>query len=222
MSATEGITDGLWRGEGNCINPKAGDADVWIEIWEELHSLSAECILVEVEHVKAHRTKKDKKEMSQFEKFVTKGHEKADEMAKAGAMLDKGFLAEARAKTMQQEREEMYTALQYAASFLCLVGEWKDCEEVRPKPKAKWIFVDQKREETKHRTEWCVEANKYRCMRCGRSSEYMTMPGKCKGPKFLSTNRRKWRSRYLEVPRFGKKSGAGNARDTRDRECDPN
>ena len=40
-------------------------------------------------------------------------------------MLDEGFTAEARAKTMQQEREEVYVALQYAASFSCLVEEWK-------------------------------------------------------------------------------------------------
>ena len=39
----------------------------------------------------AHRTKKDKKEMSQFAKFVAEGNEKADELAKAGAMLDEGF-----------------------------------------------------------------------------------------------------------------------------------
>ena len=62
---------------------------------------------MEVEHVKAHRTKKGKKNMSQFERFVTDGHEKADELAKAGAMLDEGFMAEAKAETMQQEREEM-------------------------------------------------------------------------------------------------------------------
>ena len=43
--------------------------------------------------------------MSQFEKFVTEGNDKADDLAIAGAMLDKGFMAEARAKTMQQERE---------------------------------------------------------------------------------------------------------------------
>ena len=36
--------------------------------WEELHLLMSKEILVEVEHVKAHRTK-DKKEMSQSEKF---------------------------------------------------------------------------------------------------------------------------------------------------------
>ena len=58
---------------------------------------------MEVEHVRAHRTKKDKKNMSQFKKFVTEGNEKADDLAKAGAMLDEGFMAEARAKTMPQE-----------------------------------------------------------------------------------------------------------------------
>ena len=33
--------------------------------------------MVEVEHVKAHRTEKDKREMSHFERFVTDGNEKA-------------------------------------------------------------------------------------------------------------------------------------------------
>ena len=62
-------------------------------------------------------------------------------------MLDGGFKAEARAKTMQQEREEVYADLQYAASFHSSVEEWKDCEELRPKPepKEKWNFVDQKK-----------------------------------------------------------------------------
>ena len=48
---------------------------------------------------------KDKKEMSNFEKFVTEGNEKADELAKVGAMLDEDFMAELRAKTVQQERK---------------------------------------------------------------------------------------------------------------------
>ena len=63
---------------------------------------------MEVKHVKAHRTKKEEENMLQFEKFVTDGNEKADDLAKAGAMLDEGFMAEARAKTMQQEREEVH------------------------------------------------------------------------------------------------------------------
>ena len=44
-------------------------------------------------------------------------------------------MAEVRAKTVQQEREEVYAALQYAASFHCLAEEWKDCDELKPKPK---------------------------------------------------------------------------------------
>ena len=71
---------------------------------------------------------------------------------------------------MQQEREEVYAALQYAASFPCQVEEWKDCQELKPKPREKWIFVDRIKEETRHRTKWCAEANKYRCLRCGTSS----------------------------------------------------
>ena len=75
-------------------------------------------MLVKVEHVKAHRTNNDKKEMSHFEKtFVTEGNEKADELAKEGAMLDEGFMAETRAETVQQEREEVYAALQYGSEF---------------------------------------------------------------------------------------------------------
>ena len=35
----KGIIYGLWRVERKCIDPKAGDADFWIKIWEELHLL---------------------------------------------------------------------------------------------------------------------------------------------------------------------------------------
>ena len=70
--------------------------------------------------------------MSQFEKFVTEGNEKADELGKEGGW----FLAE----TMQQEKEEVYAALQNAASFHCLVEQWKECEELKPKPKEKLIL----------------------------------------------------------------------------------
>ena len=182
----KGIIDGLWRGERKCMSLKAGDADLWMKIWEELH------ILLEVEHVKVHRTKKEKQDMSHYEKFVTEGNEKADELVKEGALLDEGFMAEARAKAVQQEREEVCAALQYAASFHCSAEEWKDRDELKPKLKEKWTFVDQKREETKHRTEWCAEANKYRCLRCGRGIKCMKMPGRCTGPKFLSGKLGKW------------------------------
>ena len=121
--------------ERECVKPRAGDADLWIKIWDELHSLTARDTKVRVEHVKAHRTKKENQEVSHIEKFVTEGNEKADDLAKAGAVLDEGFMAEARAEAVQQEREEVYAALQYAASFHSLVEEWKDCEGLKPKPK---------------------------------------------------------------------------------------
>ena len=57
-------------------------------------------ILIEVDHVKAHRTKNGRQHTSLFEKFITEGNEKADELAKEGAMLDGGFVAQARASTV--------------------------------------------------------------------------------------------------------------------------
>ena len=48
------------------------------------------------------------------------------------------------------------------------------------------------------RMEWCAEADRYRCMRCGRASIKMKMPGKCTGPKFLSKSLEKGRRRHLE------------------------
>ena len=89
------------------------------------------------------------------------------------------------------EREEVYATLQKAASFHCLVERWKDCEELKPTQKETWIFVVLKREETKHRTEWCAEADGYRCMRCGRGSKYMKMRRKCTRPKLWSKKVRK-------------------------------
>ena len=46
--------------EKECIKPRTGDADLWVKIWEEIHELVERGILVEMAHVKAHRTKKEK------------------------------------------------------------------------------------------------------------------------------------------------------------------
>ena len=103
MSTTRRIIDGVWRGERKCIDAKAGDADLW--------KFRKNCIVGGKRdgggsgHVKAHRTKKDKKDMSHFEKL----DEKADELANV-AILDEGFMAEVRAKNGSQ----------HAASFHCL------------------------------------------------------------------------------------------------------
>ena len=81
-------------------------ADLWSKIWEELHELVRRGIFVGVAHVLAHRTMKEKEKMTikKIGKFVAEGNEKADELAKAGAMLE----AEVRAVTMQ-ERERKCT-----------------------------------------------------------------------------------------------------------------
>ena len=53
----------------------------------------------------------------------------------------------------------------------------------------KWLFVDKKGKAKMHSTEWCAAANKYRCMRCARSSECVKMPRTCRdmwGPKVES------------------------------------
>ena len=78
---------------------------------------------VDVKRVKAYRTKKEMQHMSLSENFITKGTEKADGPAKEGAMLDGGDMAQVRAITIHQEREEVHASLQKAASFLCLVDE---------------------------------------------------------------------------------------------------
>ena len=60
--------------------------------------------------------------------------------------MDEGFMAEAKAETMKQKKEQVYVALQCAASCHCLVEEWKDCQELKPKPKDKWSFIDERSE----------------------------------------------------------------------------
>ena len=82
-------------------------------------------------------------QMTLFERFITEGNEEADEQATEGARLDGGDVAQVRAVTIQQEREEVYAAFQHTAGFHCPVQR-KDGEELRPKPNEKWFFVNKK------------------------------------------------------------------------------
>ena len=66
---------------------KREDAHLWIKNVGGVAVPSSK-VLVEVEYVKANRTK-EKKDMSHFERFVTEGNEKADELTKEGAMMDR-------------------------------------------------------------------------------------------------------------------------------------
>ena len=91
---------------------------------------------MEVECVKAHRSQKEMQEMLIFEKSISEGNEKADELAQEGTMLVEGDMAQVRSITIQQDREEVYAALQRVAGFHCL-EEWTDCEELGPNPREK-------------------------------------------------------------------------------------
>ena len=109
MSIIKEFIDGVWKGEMKCTGPKAGESDLWKNVgrivlfnWTDICRSGT--------HVKAHRTEKDKKNVSHFEKFVTEGCEKADELAKEGAMCDQGYVAQARAGTFSA-REKKYTQL---------------------------------------------------------------------------------------------------------------
>ena len=73
-------------------------------------------------------------------------------------------MTQVRASTVQQETEEVFAALQCAASGRIVKSS-----------------NTEKGEAKEHRTERCAAA----CMRCGRSSKYLKMQGKCEGPEWL-------------------------------------
>ena len=107
---------------------------IYGKIWEEFHGLAERGILLEVEHVETHRTKKGKNTCRILRIVSPKATRRLMNWQKQEQCWTKD-LSVARAETMQQEREEVYAALQYVASFHCLVEQWKDCEELTPKPK---------------------------------------------------------------------------------------
>ena len=101
---------------------------------------------MEIEDVKANRSKKAMLDLSLFEeKFITEGNEKADEPAREVARLEGRNMAQVRAIPIQWEREEVHAALQYAASLHCLVEDWEDCEERRSKPEKKGCVTSKRR-----------------------------------------------------------------------------
>ena len=68
--------------------------------WEELHELVKKRYLSGSGTCKRHTVRRKKKKMTKIERLVTEGNEKADELARAEAMLDEGLKAEARAVAM--------------------------------------------------------------------------------------------------------------------------
>ena len=93
-------------------------------------------------------------------------------------------------------KEKRCAAVQFAASFHCLLEQRTNCEELRPSRKTVLFFMEKRSESMKHRAEWYAEADRYRCMRCGRG-EYMKTREKCAGLTFLTKSWAKWRRRHL-------------------------
>ena len=84
----KGIIDALRKGEKECVKPRAGDADLWVKICEELHGLVERGILVEVEHVKAHRARRICRSLRTLSRQAPR---RLMIWQKAGAMLDEGW-----------------------------------------------------------------------------------------------------------------------------------
>ena len=81
MSTTNELQMSCGEEKGNVSTRKLAMLTCGSRFGKKLDLLVSKEIFVEVEHVKAHRRKKDKKNMSHFEKFVTEGNEKAEELA---------------------------------------------------------------------------------------------------------------------------------------------
>ena len=148
----KGIIDGLRKGESECMKPRAGDAGLWIQIWEELHGLAESDILV------------------QFERFVTEGNEKADELAKSRSNAGRRFFC-GRSKEQKLCNRKERRCMRHCSMLPAPTAWWNNGRMVKsssPSRTKSGFLVNKKSEETKHRTEWCEEADKYRCVRCGR------------------------------------------------------
>ena len=107
-------------------------------------------ILLEVELVGAHRTNKGKQELALFDRCVTEGHEKASEVAKYGAMMAGGEVAQIRANTVLQKgrRLTLICKAQGAPSFSLFAGGVARLR--RALHRKKMYFCGQEKEKLRH------------------------------------------------------------------------
>ena len=157
---------------------------------------------MEIKHFKAHRTEKDKKEMSHFEKFVTDGNEKADELAVAGAMLDEGFMAQTRAETVQQVRS-------FCSTQPVFIAQWRNGKTVKNSSRSQKESGQEKRgnKASNRMVCCCQEVSMHQVVEDAVCT--WKMQRNCAGPKYLSNNLGKWRKRHLGRHENGKKNVQG-------------
>ena len=142
-----------------CIGTEGKDADLWVWIWLEVRRIHQEEILLEVEHVKAHRSKKKKQEVSLFERFVTEGKGRKSWQPTEHCC---GWRRHGADQSQHSSAEESggLRGFECAATFHCTVEEWHDCKERQLGTNEKWIFVDKAVEAKKHFTTRCAAASK--------------------------------------------------------------
>ena len=102
-------------------------------------------MLLDVEHVKAHRSKKEKHNMTLFEQFVAKGNERVDELAKGGALWDGGEMTQITASTVQQEEEKRFPRA--CSKLPAFIVGWRSCTTVKSfkTAKEKWCSLTTRR-----------------------------------------------------------------------------
>ena len=96
-------------------------------------------MLLDIEHVKAHRSKKEKHKMTLCEKFVV------DELAKGGALSDGGEMTQITASTVQQEEEKRIT--RPCSKLPAFIVGWRSCTIVKSfkTAKEKWCSLTTRR-----------------------------------------------------------------------------
>ena len=142
------ILSWLHRGEKEVHWPESEEEeeeDLRIKIREDMRKVRDKDIGLGAKPVKANRTKKETAKITLFEKFVVEGNEAAAWLAKEEADLDGGVQGTITTATVEQERMEVYAALQHAATFHDQAVTRHDCEELKPKPKQQWPFVDKQK-----------------------------------------------------------------------------
>ena len=150
----------------------AKDADLWMLMWEEVRRTHDAGIRVGVEHVKAHRSKKEKQEMSLFERFVTEGIGRTDELAKrwSKCWMEETWRRSEPAQFIGRERRPTRRCRMQPA-FTVWWDEWHDYEELKTKDDKKKVDLRvQKMKAEKHRTGWFC-GHKYISLQkvCGRT-----------------------------------------------------
>ena len=89
-------------------------------------------------------------------------------------------MAQLKASTAQQKKERRFT--RHCSTQLPSTVLSKSGEELEPKPKEMFAFVNKQLEAKKHRTELCAANNQIPLREMQREqSEDMQMPGKCGG-----------------------------------------